>query len=78
MKDVLGEDCFTDDYYEHPKLSREELLEISKRDVQKDILKMAFFHRKMISTYSSTDGANLMIGNFRPYLRILIVSATYT
>ncbi|MDO5810051.1 MAG: hypothetical protein Q4Q37_03065 [Methanobrevibacter sp.] len=37
MKDVLGEDCFTDDYYEPPKLSREELLEISKRDVQKDI-----------------------------------------
>ena len=77
MKDVLGEDCFTDDYYEHPKLSREELLEISKRDVQK-ILKMAFIHRKTISMYSSTDGANLMIENFRPYLRILIVSATYT
>jgi len=39
---------------------------------------MAFFHRKTISMYSSTDGANLMIENFRPYLRILIVSATYT
>jgi len=28
---------FTDDYYEPPKLSREELMEISRREVEKDM-----------------------------------------
>lgn len=30
---------FTDDYYDPPKLSREELLEISRKEVEKDIKK---------------------------------------